>query len=129
MGQVKIFGSVETLELYRREISDAVHPALVSAFDYPGEKRFQRFFPLPGEDFLHPADRTKDYLVIEVILFPGRSVEAKKAFYRLVLANLESSTTIPSADVEIVLIESSRENWLIRGMPGDELKLNYRVEV
>ena len=129
MGQIKIFGHVTTLTRYREAISGAVHKALVDAFAYPPEKRFQRFFPLEEADYLHPADRSRDYLIIEVILFPGRSPEAKKSFYRNVLANLESEAGIVANDVEIVLIESAKENWCIRGLPGDELKLNYRVDV
>ena len=128
MGQVKIYGHAATLSLHRQALSDAIHGALVEAFSYPVEKRFQRFFPLTDEDFVHPADRGQEYLIIEVVLFPGRSIVAKKTFYQKVLANLEPLGIKPHS-VEIVLVESSRENWCIRGTPADELALNYRVEV
>jgi hypothetical protein len=32
-------------------------------------------------------------------------------------------------DVEITIFETPRENWGIRGLPGDELPLNYKVDV
>jgi hypothetical protein len=32
-------------------------------------------------------------------------------------------------DVEITITETPKYNWGIRGMIGDELKLNYKVEV
>jgi phenylpyruvate tautomerase PptA (4-oxalocrotonate tautomerase family) len=129
MGQIKIYAHAVTVARYRDAISGAVHRALVDAFAYPPEKRFQRFLPLEEENFLHPADRTRDFLIIEVLLFPGRSPEAKKAFYRNVLANLQAEAGIEANDVEIVLIEVPQENWSIRGVPGDELKLTYRVDV
>jgi phenylpyruvate tautomerase PptA (4-oxalocrotonate tautomerase family) len=31
-------------------------------------------------------------------------------------------------DVEITIHESPKENWGIRGKPGDELSLSYKVE-
>ena len=128
MGQIKIYGHASKLSSRRQAIGDAVHQALVEALAYPAEKRFQRFFPLADEDFVHPSDRSADYLVIELILFSGRSTEAKKSFSRLVLRNLKA-VGIAANDVEIVLIESARENWTIRGVPGDELNLNYKVDV
>ncbi len=128
MGQVKIYGYASNLTHRRQGISDAVHEALVEAFAYPAEKRFQRFFPLADEDFVHPVDRGLDYLIIEVLLFSGRTVEAKKVYYQKVLDKL-AGLGIAAHSVEIVLLESPRENWSIRGTPGDELALGYRVEV
>lgn len=127
MGQVKVFAHAALLKQHRGAISDAVHGALVEAFAYPEEKRFQRFFPLADEDFVHPG-RGPDYLIIEVVLFSGRSPAAKKAFYQGVLTRL-GRLGIEAESVEIVLVEAPRENWLIRGTPGDELNLTYRVEV
>lgn len=28
----------------------------------------------------------------------------------------------------MTFLETPRHNWLIRGLPGDELELNYKVE-
>lgn len=128
MGQIKLFARRETLERHGTALSDAVHRALVSAFAYPPEKRFHRFFPLDQGQFFYPADRGPDYLILEVLLFPGRSDLAKKAFYREVLRGVASLGLNPEA-VEITLIEVPRENWCIRGVPGDELALGYRVDV
>ena len=33
------------------------------------------------------------------------------------------------ADLEITISETPRHNWGIRGLPGDELHLEYKVEV
>ena len=32
-------------------------------------------------------------------------------------------------DLEIIIIESPPQNWGIRGVSGDELSLDYRVDV
>jgi phenylpyruvate tautomerase PptA (4-oxalocrotonate tautomerase family) len=129
MGQIKVYAHRATLDRHRQTLSDTLHEALVEAFAYPADKKFQRFLALEDGDFIHPADRSSDYLVIEVVLFPGRSPEAKKAFYRGVLGRLQSRCGLSCDAVEIVLIESAKENWFLRGTPGDELVLNYRVDV
>ena len=34
-----------------------------------------------------------------------------------------------ATDLEIVITESPRHNWGVRGISGDELSLSYKVEV
>lgn len=129
MAQIKIYGLRSRLRPKRAAISEAIHRAVVSAFDYPPEKRFHRFIMLDADDFLYPADRSQDYTIIEISVFAGRSLEAKKSLIRLLYANLAAHVQLDPQDVEITIFETPRENWGIRGMPGDELTLNYRVDV
>src|SRR5690606_4179535 len=111
----------------RAAISDAIQRALVTAFGLPEDKRFQRFLLLDREDFVHPRDRTDDYLIVEISCFEGRSVETKKALIRQLFRELESAVGIAPQDVEITITETPRANWGIRGQVGDELVLSYRV--
>ena len=60
-------------------------------------------------------------------MFAGRSVETKKALIRLLFAL--GALGIGPADLEITILEAPRHDWGIRGLPGDELGLAYRVEV
>lgn len=62
-------------------------------------------------------------------MFEGRSIEAKKALVHALYNNISSSCGISVNDVEITIFETPKENWGIRGMPGDELALNYKVDV
>jgi phenylpyruvate tautomerase PptA (4-oxalocrotonate tautomerase family) len=61
-------------------------------------------------------------------MFEGRSVDAKKKLVRTLFERLEP-LGFSGQDVEIVILESPKHNWGIRGVPGDELALSYRVEV
>ena len=126
MAQVKIHALRSTLEGHRPQVSDAIHAAVVEALAFPPEKRFHRFFPLEPEDFVHP--RAAHYMILEVIMFEGRSVETKKRLIRALYQNLEP-LGFDATNVEIVLLESAKHHWGIRGVPGDELTLEYRVEV
>jgi phenylpyruvate tautomerase PptA (4-oxalocrotonate tautomerase family) len=129
MGQIKIYGRKELFARARTEISDSVHAAVVEALRYPEEKRFHRFLGLDAEDYVHPGDRSADYLIIEISIFTGRSIDAKKRLIRGICSRLADKPGISPQDVEITIFETPRENWGIRGMPGDELALGYQVTV
>ena len=129
MAQVKVYGLRPRLEPVRLALSEAIHAAVVEAFQYPPEKRFHRFLHLDDADFLFPADRSDRYTIIEISLFEGRSTEAKKALIRGLYARIPAATGIPAQDIEITISETPRHAWGIRGLPGDEIGLDYRVEV
>ena len=48
-----------------------------------------------------------------------------RALYERTRTRLE----LAAADLEITLFETPRHNWGIRGLPGDELELGYKVGV
>jgi phenylpyruvate tautomerase PptA (4-oxalocrotonate tautomerase family) len=129
MPQTKIYGYASFLQNNRQTISDTIHSCIIAALSYPPEKRFQRFIPLEPEDFIHPPDRTEQYLVIEISLFEGRSGDAKKQLIRLLYQKLNEVLAIAANDIEIILYEIPPHNWGVRGMPGDELQLEYQVKV
>lgn len=129
MGQIKIYGLRKQLVPIREVLSDVVHTCVVDAFAYPASKRAHRFFYLDPEDFFFPEGRSENYVIIEITLFEGRSTEAKKTLYRLLFERFQSLLGITPNDVEIVLYESPRHNWSIRGKAGDELELDYKITV
>ena len=129
MAQVKIYGNADFIQQNREVLSTTVHSCVVDALNYPPEKKFQRFFPLQAEDFEYPSDRSEKYIIIEILLFSGRSVEAKKSLYRLLFERLKEKLNIAPIDIEIILIETPSHNWGLRGVAGDELNLSYKVNV
>lgn len=128
MAQVKIYGLRSPLHSLQQEVSGAIHSALMAAFQLPADKRFQRFFYLEPGEFLYPADRSERYTIIEISCFEGRSVEAKKHLIRELFERLQAVGITPQ-DLEITITETPKHNWGIRGAPGDELSLNYKVAV
>ncbi|MBP6506610.1 MAG: tautomerase family protein [Opitutaceae bacterium] len=128
MAQIKIYGHAAFLNANRSAISDTIHACAMTALGLPADKRFHRFIPLESADFIHPTDRTGRYLIIEVSLFEGRQVETKKNFIRALFKRFAESGLTSAQDLEITLTETPRHNWGIRGLPADELTLNYKVE-
>lgn len=129
MAQIKIYGLRESLNPIRRQLSDVIHMCVVEAFQYPPDKRFHRFIALDEESFFFSPDRSKQYTIIEISIFEGRSVEAKKKLISLLFSQIEAELQIASNDIEITIFETPKHNWGIRGVPGDELQLNYKVNV
>jgi len=129
MVQVKIYGLGENISPKRFALSYAIHAALNEAIGTPEQKRFQRFIVLEPENFIYPSDRTFNYTILEISMFEGRSVEAKKNLIRLLYQKVADTTDINPQDLEITIIETPRYNWGIRGVPGDELELDYPIDV
>lgn len=129
MAQIKIYARRALLAECQTLISEAVHRALVSALRYPEDKKFQRFFPMDERDFIHPADRSERYTIIEVSMFEGRSVGAKRALIQALIDELKAQAKIDAQDIEITLFETPKVNWGIRGMNGEDLTLGYKVDV
>ncbi len=129
MVQVKVYGLAHTLNPIKAELSDIIHTALVQVLQMSHEKRFHRFFPLDKTDFYYPHDRTENYLIIEIIMFEGRVIDTKKHLLQEIFQKIHQQLQIAVNDIEITIFETAKHNWGIRGVPGDELNLNYKVEV
>ena len=129
MAQVKIYGLRERLDPIKPALSDVIHSCVVEALQFPADKRAHRFFPLARADFFYPAGRTDRYTILELSMFEGRSLEAKKRLIRLLFERVEKECGIAPQDLEVTIFESPKCNWGFRGLPGDEIKLNYKVEV
>jgi hypothetical protein len=69
------------------------------------------------------------YTLIEFSMFEGRRVDARKHLIRLLFERLHRECGIALQDLEMTIFETPKHNWGFRGLPGDELKLNYRIEV
>jgi phenylpyruvate tautomerase PptA (4-oxalocrotonate tautomerase family) len=129
MGQIKVFALEQNLNKNKVQISEIVHSCMVDGLKFPAEKKFQRFFSLKKDDFHFPSDRTENYTIIEINMFEGRSIEAKKEFIKLLYSRFNEQLNIVENDIEITIFETPKHNWGIRGLPGDELTLNYKVNV
>jgi hypothetical protein len=129
MAQVKIYGLRLALDPIKRKLSDVIHGCVVEALEYPVDKRAQRFFPLDAEDFFYPAGRSERYTIVEISMFEGRSVAAKKLLMRLLFERVELELGIAPMDLELTISETPKHNWAFRGLPGDEHVLGYKVDV
>lgn len=128
MAHFKIYAHSDFLKKKRETVSTVLHACACEALGLPPDKKFHRFIGLDSGDFIYPKDRSHDYTIIEISMFVGRTTDTKKQLIRLLFAKLKAEAGLEPQDVEITITETPRENWGIRGVPGDELNLTYRVE-
>jgi hypothetical protein len=129
MAQIKIYGLKEQLNPIKAQLSDVIHGCVVEALKFPTNKRAHRFFPLEKEDFYYPEGRTDQYIIIEIMMIEGRTVETRKKLIQLLFERIHAELQISLQDVEINIMESPKYNWGFRGKTGDEVEINYTIEV
>ncbi|MFO1388845.1 tautomerase family protein [Cellvibrio sp.] len=129
MSQIKIYGLKSSLDPIKAKLSDTIHSCVMDALQFPADKRAHRFIGLEIDDFFMPAGRSDSYIIIEITMIEGRSVDAKKKLIRLLFDRIKAEIGIDCMDVEICIYESPACNWGFRGMHGDEIKLNYSINV
>lgn len=129
MAQVKIYGLGPHLEKHKAALSELIHQSLVVGLGLPAEKKFQRFIALGEGDFLFPGDRTPAYTIVEISMFEGRSEEKIKGLIKRIMGEAQERLKFHPNDLEITVSQTPRHCWGIRGKTGDELALNYKVDV
>ncbi|HVY43328.1 MAG TPA: tautomerase family protein [Hyphomicrobiaceae bacterium] len=76
-----------------------------------------------------PTGRSDHYTRVEIALFSGRSLEAKRRLYSAIVENL-SKLGVPKTEIKIILVEVPPENWGIRGgIPASEIDLGFDIKV
>jgi phenylpyruvate tautomerase PptA (4-oxalocrotonate tautomerase family) len=97
---------VEIREGWSREekarLLDAIHAAAVDALKIPYDDRTQILTEHPAEAFEVPPGKGDRFTLVEVTMFAGRPIGAKRRLYRAVVTNL-GRLGIPPSDVLIVL--------------------------
>jgi len=129
MSQIKIFGIDKELIPIREKLSSVIHSCVMDALGMPENKRAHRFMPMEKENFFMPKGRTDAYTIIEISMIEGRTRETKKKLIRLLFDKIQEQIGISHMDLEICIYEKPACNWGFRGMHGDEIKLNYEINV
>ena len=112
-------------------LMEAVHAALREAFKILPNDRDVRLIAHEPHRFACPPDRARPELftLVSIDAFPGRSLDAKRALYRTIVANL-GRLGVPADHVKIMLREIPREDWGIRGgQAGCDVELGFKLDV
>ena len=129
MSQIKIFGVDKKLIPIREKLSPVIHSCVMDALGMPENKRAHRFMPMEKENFFMPGGRTDAYTIIDISMIEGRASETKKRLIRLLFDRIQEQVGISYMDLEVCIHENPACNWGFRGMHGDEIKLNYEINV
>lgn len=115
---------------YKKAVLDGIHKALVRTIKIPDHDRIQRLYELEADDFEATPNKTNNVIVIEIVMFKGRSKEAKKQLYEAIVDILAEDPGIKGDDITIVLHEPPLENWGIRGgKPANEVDIGFKIDI
>jgi phenylpyruvate tautomerase PptA (4-oxalocrotonate tautomerase family) len=108
---------------------EAIHAGIVEALHTPEDDKVLRLVEHAPSHFTIPRSNGERYTHIEVTMFEGRTLAAKRALYQAVVRNLERFG-VPPADVKIILIEVTPESVGFRGgRAAADLDIGYAIEV
>jgi phenylpyruvate tautomerase PptA (4-oxalocrotonate tautomerase family) len=128
MPRVKIDIRRGRTEQEKRELMEAVHLALVESLQIPEDDRIQTLYEHDDISFEISPYKTEMFTIIEITMFPGRSLDAKRNLYKAIIRNLEP-LNIEVHDTMIILHEPSMENWGLGGKPASEIKIDFKIDV
>jgi phenylpyruvate tautomerase PptA (4-oxalocrotonate tautomerase family) len=112
----------------RRDFVEAVQRALVRGILIPEGDRCVRLIEFDDDAIITPPHAGPRYTVVEITLFAGRSMEAKRRLYAALAEELAPFGLEPR-DIKAILVEVARENWGLRGLPASEIELGFKVDV
>jgi phenylpyruvate tautomerase PptA (4-oxalocrotonate tautomerase family) len=97
-------------------IGDLIYQAMTETINVPKDDRFQIISRHAAQHLVHPESYlgvtySPGFVMIQITLNQGRSIELKKAFYKRVADDLHSQLGIRREDVFINLVEVAKENW------------------
>jgi phenylpyruvate tautomerase PptA (4-oxalocrotonate tautomerase family) len=129
MPLTRIEGRKRRTDAEVQAIIEAVYRAQREALRVPDWDRQIRYVEHRPENFHVVPGRSEDYLLVEISLFAGRSMDAKRALYKAIVQGLGQLGVKPD-DITIMLHEVPAENWGIRGgQPASEVDLGFEVKV
>ncbi len=110
-------------------IMEAIYLVQREALKVPEHDRQVRYVEHRPEHFHAPPGKTENYTLVEITLFAGRSLDAKRALYQGIVKRL-GAIGIAAEDIVIVLREVPLDNWGIRGgIPASEVDLGFRIDI
>lgn len=108
---------------------EALYLAQRAALKVPEGDRQIRYVEHRPEHFAVPPGKSENFTYVEINLFPGRSLDAKRALYQEIVRRFGELGIAPG-DILIVLHEPPLENWGIRGgQPACEVDLGFSLKV
>lgn len=111
----------------KKAILDGVHAALVEAFRIPDRDRHQLLHEHGPETFETPHG--DGAVLVELSVFPGRSVETKRRLYAGIAQNLRQAGVDPAC-LLVTLHEPPLESWGIRGgQAATDVQIGFELKV
>jgi 4-oxalocrotonate tautomerase family enzyme len=107
---------------------DALYQAQLVALKVPEDDKQIRYVEYSPAHFPVPPSKSENYTLVEIQIFPGRSLEAKRLLYREISRRFGELGIQPN-DITVILHEPSLDNWGVGGKPASEINLGFKLDV
>ena len=105
----------------RRAMVEAVHEVLARVLKAPDHDRTVRLQTFAAEEFAVGPQVGENYTVVEISLYPGRTLAVKRELYQALVQAL-GAFGVPPQETKFILNEVAPDNWGLRGgIPGSEV--------
>lgn len=110
------------------EFIDEFQKILVKVLKIPEHDR-QIILDQKEYGFFQPPNSSGRYLIIEIKMFTGRTLETKRKLYRE-LFSLVKAIGVTSSNLNVIIEDIDKENWGIRGgQPASEVDLGFKTNI
>ena len=107
---------------------DAFHQLMQQIFKIKTYDRLIILDEKPNQ-FYQPLDTQGNYVLVEIELFNGRTLDTKRKLYQS-LVEMMLQFDVPKENVRIALIEIPKENWGVRGgQAACDVDLGYKIDI
>jgi 4-oxalocrotonate tautomerase len=104
-------------EAYRQAIFDSLYRAMRDALSVPEGDQFMTISEHDAANFrygnAYGVTRSANVVYIQITVFNTRTVEQKKALFRLIAELLGKSPGIRAEDVFVNIVDAAKENWSV----------------
>ncbi|MFI4981035.1 MAG: tautomerase family protein [Nevskiales bacterium] len=105
----------------RRAMVEAVHEVLARVLKAPDHDRTVRLQTFAAEEFAVGPQVGENYTLVEISLYPGRTLAVKRELYQALVQTL-GTFGVPPQETKFILNEVAPDNWGLRGgIPGSEI--------
>ncbi|MCO5969589.1 tautomerase family protein [Actinoallomurus soli] len=119
MPLINVYLRQGTTPEHRRNVSTALHKAMVDVLKIPDDDQFHVFHEVTPDNFhMQPVvfglPRSERTMLIQ-LSFNQRTAEQKNELFRAIVDDLRLLAGVPEEDVMMMVLETARENWWAAG--------------
>ncbi|MBY4679125.1 tautomerase family protein [Marinobacterium arenosum] len=121
---------------YLQAVSDALHEALVEAFEVPEDDRFQVIEQLEPEAFVYDRHylarhgRSGNQVLFQITAGRERSDSTRVAFYACLLEKLQQAVGLHADDLMVIITTNRLAEWSFSaGKPATAMTLSAKTEI
>ena len=128
MPSTRIETTVGWLDGRHDELIAAVQSALVETIRIPESDRCIRILEYPAGRFAMRPGCDPRATLVEISMFSGRSLDAKRRLYAA-LARVFERFGVPPRDLNVIVHDTPRENWSAGGVAMSDVDLGFSTDV